>query len=64
MKRRQLEQHLKTEGARKLDEGGNHTRWVGPSGRRSAVPRHREIDHRLARAICRQLGIGPPGGPR
>jgi hypothetical protein len=64
VKRRQLEQHLGAQGARKLDEGGNHTRWVGPTGRRSAVPRHREIDHRLAREICKQLGISPPNGSR
>jgi mRNA interferase HicA len=64
VKRRQLEQHLASEGARKLDEGGNHTRWIGPTGKRSAVPRHREIDHRLARAICKQLGVRPPSGSR
>lgn len=39
-------------------------RWVGSTGRRSAVPRHREIDDRLARATCRQLRIGSPSGPR
>jgi hypothetical protein len=64
LKRRALEAHLRSEGARRLDEGGNHTRWVGPTGRRSAVPRHREVDFGLARAICRQLGISPPSGPR
>ena len=64
MKRRQLEQHLSAEGARKLDEGGNHARWVGPSGKRSAIPRHREIDPHLARAICKQLAIKPPSGSR
>jgi predicted RNA binding protein YcfA (HicA-like mRNA interferase family) len=64
VKRRQLERHLSAQGAHKLDEGGNHTRWVGPSGKRSAVPRHREIDHRLARAICKQLAVEPPSGSR
>ncbi len=34
--------------AREIDEGGNHTRWAAATGkRRSAVPRHREIDYRL-----------------
>jgi hypothetical protein len=61
VKRRQLEQHLSAQGARKLDEGGNHTRWIVPSGKRSAAPRHRDIDHRLARAICKQLAVGPCG---
>jgi mRNA interferase HicA len=64
VKRRALERHLRSEGARLIDEGGNHSRWVGPTGKRSAVPRHREIDHRLARAICTQLGISPPSGSR
>jgi predicted RNA binding protein YcfA (HicA-like mRNA interferase family) len=64
VKRRQLEQHLIAEGARKIDEGGNHTRWIGPTGRRSVVPRHREIDHRLARAICKQLDVAAPSGSR
>jgi len=28
------------------------------------VPRHREIDHRLARKICKDLEIDPPTGSR
>lgn len=64
MKRRTLEQHLRSHGCRKLDEGGNHTRWIGPSGARSTVPRHREIDNRLARDICQQLGVPAPEGSR
>jgi hypothetical protein len=55
---------MRAQGARKLDEGGNHTRWVSASGKRSAVQRHREIDHRLARGICGQLGVDPPSGSR
>jgi mRNA interferase HicA len=64
LKRRQLERHPRAQGCRLIDEGGKHTRWAGPTGRRSAVPRHREIDFGLARAICKQLGIPPPAGPR
>lgn len=64
MKRRELERHLRAQGARQVDEGGNHTRWVGPRGARSVTPRHREIDYGLARKICRQLEIPPPTGPR
>ena len=63
MKRRDLERHLRAHGARLLDEGAKHTRWArGPD--RSAVPRHREIGTGLARAICRQLDVPPPTGPR
>lgn len=50
------EQH----GCQMLDEGGNHTRWAASSGPRSAVPRHREIDWKLVRSICKQLDIPPP----
>lgn len=64
MKRRDLEHHVRNHGAHKIDEGGNHTRWVGPRGERSAIPRHREIDYALARSICKQLGIPQPTGSR
>jgi predicted RNA binding protein YcfA (HicA-like mRNA interferase family) len=65
MKRRDLERHLRDHGCREIDEGGNHTRWAAATGkRRSAVPRHREVDYRLARSICKQLGVPPPEGPR
>jgi mRNA interferase HicA len=56
MKRRDLERHLRAHGCRQIDEGENHSRWAGPEGARSAVPRHREIDYGLARKICRQTG--------
>ncbi len=64
MKRRDLERHVRKHGAHKIDEGGNHTRWVGPGGERSAIPRHRELDYGLARSICKQLGVPPPTGSR
>jgi predicted RNA binding protein YcfA (HicA-like mRNA interferase family) len=65
LKRRDLERHLREHGCHLIDEGGNHTRWGGPANKqRSAVPRHREIDYRLARTICKQLGIPPPRGAR
>jgi mRNA interferase HicA len=64
MKRRDLERHLRQLGCRQIDEGGNHSRWVGPGGARSAVPRHREIDFGLARKICHQLEVASPSGPR
>jgi len=58
-----LSGHRRDHGCREIDEGGNHTRWAAASGkRRSAVPRHREIDYRLAQSICKQLGVAPPKG--
>jgi predicted RNA binding protein YcfA (HicA-like mRNA interferase family) len=64
MKRRDLERHLRAHGCQKVDEGGSHSRWAGPSGARSVMPRHREIDYRLARKICVQLEVSPPTGAR
>jgi hypothetical protein len=54
VKRRDLERHLHEHGCRVIEEGGRHTKWAAPIGpRRTAVPRHREIDFALARAICK-----------
>jgi hypothetical protein len=64
VKRRDLERHLRALGCRQIDEGANHTRSAGPDGARSLVPRHREIDHALARKITSQLGVAPPEGGR
>jgi mRNA interferase HicA len=64
MKRRELERHLRGHDCQALDEGANHTRWRGPDGARSVVPRHREIAPLLARKICRQLEVPPPTGSR
>jgi hypothetical protein len=62
--RRKLERHLRSHGARLLREGANHSYWGFDPGHSTAVPRHREIDFRLARTICKQLGLPPPPGPR
>jgi mRNA interferase HicA len=64
VKRRDLERHLRRHGARLLREGGNHSYWGFDAEKSSAVPRHREIDFRLARKICKDLGIPPPIGAR
>ena len=60
MKLRDLERHLLDDGARKVGEGASHSKWRGPDRAPSVVPRHREIDFRLVRKICRDLGIEPP----
>lgn len=64
MKLRAVERHLLEQGARKVGEGASHTKWRGPTGSPSVVPRHRELDFRLVRKICRDLGIEAPSGPR
>jgi predicted RNA binding protein YcfA (HicA-like mRNA interferase family) len=39
-------------------EGGRHTIFVNPAnGAKVPIPRHAEVDNRLARKICQQLGI-------
>ncbi len=44
-----------------IREGGRHSwRRNNRNGRRSAIPRYREIDDLLARKICRDLGSNPP----
>ncbi|MFZ5524958.1 MAG: type II toxin-antitoxin system HicA family toxin [Burkholderiales bacterium] len=61
MKRRDLLTHLTTHGCALLREGGNHSWWRHLiTNRRSAVPRHNEINNHLAVKICRDLGIPEP----
>ena len=58
MKRRELLRHLGEQGCVLLREGGRHSWWHNPQlHRRSAVPRHNEINDHLARKICKDLGI-------
>jgi mRNA interferase HicA len=61
MKRRDLLAHLLGNGCQLLREGGRHSWWSHTvSGKRSALPRHTEINNHLARKICRDLGIPEP----
>lgn len=53
MKKRDLETELKRPGWYFLREGGNHEVWT--NGRETEpIPRHREIDERLAGKIIRR----------
>jgi predicted RNA binding protein YcfA (HicA-like mRNA interferase family) len=50
--------HLRRQGCRLEREGARHSIYVNPAdGAKAPVPRHAEIDNRLARKICHQLGI-------
>ena len=61
MKRRDLLKHLTAFGCQLLREGARHSWWHHTiSGRRSAIPRHTEINNHLARKICRDLGVPEP----
>ena len=61
MKRRALLKHLRDQGCEFLREVSRHTVYVNRQAQRSAtVPRQNEIPDRLARKICRALGVPPP----
>ncbi|MBN4054052.1 type II toxin-antitoxin system HicA family toxin [Haliea sp. AH-315-K21] len=61
MKRRNLIRHLESHGCELFREGGRHSWWQNPTlNKRSAVPRHREVNEHLARKICNDLGISNP----
>jgi predicted RNA binding protein YcfA (HicA-like mRNA interferase family) len=64
VKRRALERHLRAHGAQPIQEGAAHTKWRGPAGARSVVPRHNEIGVQIVIAICKQLGVPRPSNPR
>jgi len=52
--------HLSTHGCRIEREGGRHTIIGNPvTGAKAPVPRHTEIDNRLAVKICGQLAVPP-----
>lgn len=61
MKRRALLRHLRLYGCELLREGEKHSVYWNPTNRRtSSVPRHTEIVDKLARKICKDLGIPTP----
>lgn len=61
MKRRDLLRHLSANDCSLLREGGRHSWWHNPEmNKRSAVPRHNEIQEHLARKICKDLGVPQP----
>jgi len=61
MKRRELLRHLQQHGCSLLREGSRYSWWTNPAKkRRSAVPRHAEIDDYLARKICKDLDVPKP----
>jgi mRNA interferase HicA len=58
MKRNELLKHLRRNACELLREGGRHWWWHNPrQNKRSAIPRHSEINDNLARKICKDLGV-------
>jgi len=61
MKRRLLLKHLNKHGCEFFREGKKHTVYINLKLRKiSTIPRHTEIPNKLARKICKDLGIPPP----
>jgi mRNA interferase HicA len=62
MKRGDLLRHLEQCGCRVEREGARHTIYLNPAkNKKTSLPRHTEIDNRLALKICKQLGVPPVG---
>jgi len=58
MKRKDLLEHLHKQGCVFIGEGRRHSWWGNPKeDKRSSIPRHTEINDKLARKICKDLGI-------
>jgi hypothetical protein len=58
MKRYGLLKHLRRYGCYLKREGREHSLWANPvNGKIEAVPRHVEIPDKLARKVCKRLGI-------
>ena len=61
MKRAELVRHLERHGCVLKREGGEHSLFWNPvTGKRSAVPRHREVNDLTARRICHDLEVPEP----
>jgi mRNA interferase HicA len=61
LKRHAFIAHLRAHGCILVREGAKHSWWGNPANnRRSAVPRHNEINDFLAKKICKDLGIANP----
>ena len=58
MKRSELIRQLQDAGCLLLRHGGKHDLYVNPiTGLKQPIPRHTEIDDRLARHIKKYLGL-------
>jgi len=62
MKRGDLLRYLERCGCELDHEGKRHSIYkYSANDKKTSVPRHMEIDNRLARKICKQLGVPPVG---
>ncbi len=60
MKRVKFLKYLKQNNCTLIREGGRHSWYKNNlNGKRSAVPRHPDINDLLTKKICKDLGIPP-----
>ena len=58
MKRKALLKYLRESGCEFVREGGRHSWWINKKeNKRSAIPRHNEINDLLVKKIYKDLGI-------
>ena len=58
MKRKKLIKQLESFGCYLLRHGANHDIYLNPkNGQKQPVPRHKEVDEKLAKHIIKYLGI-------
>ncbi len=58
MKRKDLIKHLEKTGCVSLRHGSRHDIYLNPlKGQKQSVPRHSEVDEKLAKHIKKFLGI-------
>ena len=63
MNRRELEQHLTSNGCSLHHHGAKHDIWRNSkSGAKCPVPRHRTAKNGIVRGVCRKLDIPLPEG--
>jgi predicted RNA binding protein YcfA (HicA-like mRNA interferase family) len=63
MKRGDVIRHLRAAGCLSLRDTGRHEIYHNPAtGMQSPVPRHGELDAKIVRKICKELGIERPLG--
>lgn len=61
MKRREFLKYLIKNGCELLREGSKHSWWTNPQlNKRTAIPRHVEINDNLIRKICKDIGVASP----
>lgn len=60
MKRRNLIDHLTSNGCVLLREGARHTIFYNPATKRTSFHKHTEVNDFLAKKICKDLEILGP----